>query len=662
MLTRIETDLRAGFYDAINAEIRGLLSPRVRRKPSVWAAEVRVIASGTGVTTNSPICYTHDLMPHCVEPMDAVDDPTVSEIVLWMGIRDGKTNGVCMNVIGRTVTDDPGNICSVHPIDDDADRFSTGDVEPTIEACLEGYFVERRSRDAGRTINFKKFKGGWLRIFSAGSATKFRGTAVKVMCLHELDALDPESIFKAMGRTTGFPDAIVIKESTGTLAAEIDPEGKKVYLSRIEEAYDRGDKRKWFCACRQCGFLQTIKYEQIKYPAGRMDLAKYHCEACDYAHTPAQRWKLCQSGKWYPTAGLTSAQEKDIANNWRHARALEPSVRSYWRNGFNSLLPHGKGFKSKLHEFAAKGEAAQSSVEAKKIWTQEIKAELWTPESQGEQPPQWKPLYEGREDYGLVIPARGLFLTAYADLQLDRIEVGWEAWGKMEENFAMDHVVLNGHIRDREVWQMLRYELARKFKHESGVELSLGMALVDGGSYAEDAYRFFQELAHNPMPGVTGKCRASKGVGQQGHPIITRKMMTIAKNLKGHHIGTWEAKDRIRERLRMEKSSSTNLPDREGVQHFNKQFGEEFFQQLVVERVVVAFERGQEVRKYENEKRERNEAFDIKVGNLAAYRLHPRNLDAIEEEIKERAEIQASPAKETKPPQESRPQVRGWSL
>jgi phage terminase large subunit GpA-like protein len=602
-----------------------------KRRPSIWASEERKIAPGQSPLSSGRIIkYDHAVMPHCVEPMDAADDPAINKIVLWWPIRDGKTIGVCCNIIGRTVTDDPGNIYSVHPIKDDVDRFSTGDIEPMIEVCLSDYFVEKRSRDPGRTITFKKFIGGWLRIVNAGSLTKFRGTSVKVLLLHELDALDPEAIFKAFGRTTGFSDAIIVMESTGTIAPTYDQDGKIIYHSNIHEAYDQGDKRKWFCPCRKCDVLQWLKYDQLWFPSGRMDKAVYLCERCEADHNEAQWRRMQADAKWFPTAGLTSAQGADILSNHHRARAVDRTVRSYWRNGFNSLLPTSKGYKTKLHQFVAEGEGAKTSVTRLMIWKQEIAAELWDPSTEGEAPPPWKPIFDRREDYGLIVPEGGLFLTAFIDCQLNRLEVGWRAWGYNEESWGMDHVVLDGHVRDQEVWMALRQELSRRWEHALGCQIKLGMSFVDGGHYAEDVYRFMQGLARNPVPGVTGRCRASKGVGQHGYPVIDRKWRTVAKALKGYHIGTWEAKDRIYERLRMEPEENDM---REGRMHFNQWFDEEYFKGLTVETVTITYERGQEVRKYVNPQQQRNEPLDIEVGNLAAVRLHPKNFDALKAEL-----------------------------
>ncbi|MEY2500599.1 MAG: hypothetical protein QOI07_933 [Verrucomicrobiota bacterium] len=647
MRAELASELRRNSVRVLNRVASANILPRQKRSPSVWAVEVRVLPAGASpLSSGDPIPYRHNVMPHCVEPMDAADDPSVGKIVLWFAIREGKTSGVCLNIGGRTVTDDPGNIYSVHPTKDDVDSFSSGELEPMIEVCLEGYFVEKKSRDSGRTLGFKKFKGGWIRIVSAGSLTKFRGKSVKVLFLHELDALNPEAIYKAIGRTTGYGDAIIVEESTGTLAPTVDPTtGVKTYNSQIHKSFEEGDQRKWFSECQACGHLQIIRYRNFAWPPGRMDRATWGCEKCEYQHSESEWRRAAQTSQWFPTAGLTEDQVAEILVHHTKAKAKYPHVRSYWKNGFTSLLPTAKGFKTKLHEFVAKGEAAKTSVDALRVWTQEVAAELWDPELEGEPPPAWRPIFDRREDYGLTVPAGGLYMTVFGDLQLNRIELGWRAWGRNEQSWGIDHVVLNGHIRDPEVWQMLRQELARKWAVNVAMpdgsialsEMRLGFGLIDGGHYAEDLYRFFQQLYRNPVPGLNGHLRASKGVGQHGHPIITRKMSTVAKTLKGHYIGTWEAKDRIYERLRMEPEADDT---REGVMHFNKQYGEEYFQQLTAEIVTITYERGVEIRKYVNPKNVRNEALDIEVGNLAALRIYPlteNRWDALEKELQARA-------------------------
>lgn len=694
LLATLTANARAEFLQEWEEDF----APRVKRPVSRWAHECRVISAGTSPLAPHDIPYskTEHLFPHLPEIMDCVDDPAIRIIAYWGSRRDGKTD-LSKNIIGRTVYDCPGNIYDIHPTEDNAALYSETEIEPLIESSMKRFFVDKKSRDSGRTIEFKKFKGGYLRIFSQESASKFHGTSVAVVLFHELDKAKAESIEKSFGRTTGFPNAIIYVESTGTLAAEIDAKtGKKIYRSNIEAIYDQGDKRNWFCQCRVCGSLQRLFYEQIKYPRQRMEDANYICARCDAAHDANQWWKMAAGGKWYPTAGLSPDQLKDIENTHKLARAIDPTVRSYWRNGFSSLLPHHSAFKNKLHEFVSKGEAAKAgTLEAKKIWIQEDKAELFSPEAEGEAPPAWEPIFKSRENYGLIIPRQGLYLTAFVDCQLNRLEAGWRAWGRGEESWGMDHVTLEGNVRTREVWRALALELTRPWNHASGNSVRLGMGFIDGGKWPDDVYNFFVMIAAflssaHPMhqeareffKGVdgsriqqlSGHVRASKGMGQHGHAIVNRKMMTVGKVLKGHHIGTWEAKDRIYERLRncgsgiqhttdtSDSESSGNVPggnargssDDSGMgspndkgaaatMHFNYRYTEEYFQQLTAEQVTITYEKGEEIRKYDNPKRLRNEALDIEVGNLAAFHLHNRNMDALEEELKPQEQQKKTP-------------------
>lgn len=620
--------------DAAHNFLRALaenIAPRVRRSVSKWASEVRVIAAGTSpMTKGSDIRYDHALMPHLVEIMDAVDLPDIRKVVMWLPIRDGKTLGVCSNVIGRTVTDCPDNIYSVHPTEDNADAFSNGDIEPMIEACLSGYFVEKKSRDVGRTIEMKKFKGGWLRIFSANSLNKFAGTSVGVLLLHELDRLNPEAIWKAFGRTTGFQDAIIVMESTGTLSAEITPEGKKVYRSNIEEAYDQGDKRKWFCPCRKCGHLQTLKYEHIKYLPGNISLATYECETCSFAHDSKAWRKMAASGRWLPTAGLSSVQESDILNNWHLARALDPAVRSYWRNGFNSLLPHSKGYKSKLHQFVAEGEAAQKSPVAKQVWLNEVKAELHNPDDEKSPPPAYQPILDGREDYE-VAHLKARVLTAMTDLHGDRLEVEWRAWAKNEESWGMGHFVLFGNTERTEVWDEWTKHLQRTVQHASGATMRLALALVDGGWRVDPILATLARLRANHVPGVSGKIIITKGA-PQWQAVIHKSWATIKDHAKGIHIGTWGAKSLIYERLKW--FSAIEKPDA-GFMHFNKSYSDEFIRQCVSESPVFKIINGMNIETFKNPEGNRNEALDLLVGNLAAFRRRRWDYETIEREMRD---------------------------
>lgn len=605
------------------------------RKPSEWAEEERRIAAGQSpMATFSDISYEHAVMPHCVEPMDSVDLPHVRELVLMWGIRDGKTLGVCMNIMGRTVADKPCNIYDVHPTDDDSARFSESDVEQMITLCLESYFARRKSRESGRTIEFKKFAGGWLRIFSAGSLSKFRGTSVGVLFLHELDALGKESIFKAVNRTQGFAHPIIVKESTPTLAPTQDEKGNVQYRSNIHEAYDQGDKRKWFVPCRECKGMQVIMFGGFRHPEERMDKAAYHCIFCDAAHNENQWRAMQQRGKWFPTAGLSDEQQRQIEKWHTSATPKDPGVRSYWRNGFNSLLPRNETYRTKLHQFVAEEAASHSSREARKTWTNEIAAELWNDDENIQPAPLLQPILDGRELYAHIdstfIPMRGLIVTCFTDLHGNRLEIEWRAWGRDEESFGLGHFVLDGDTNKPEVWEEWTKHLTRKWKHQSGLELGLSFGLADAGWRPDPLASTLMRMQQQNVPGVSGKIRLSIGVGRAGHAIVGNKWGTIGKRYKGVHIGTWQAKELIYDRLAWHGAKEK---PQGGFMHYGTRYSDEFIRQLVIEDPVRKVIQSRDVLTFENPKQLRNEALDLAVGNLAAFRLRLWDFEAVEKEI-----------------------------
>lgn len=651
-----------------------IVPPR-KRKPSEWAEEVRWIPAGGPLSSGKDglhpkdVRFSHEHTPHILEPEDSADDPSVRVIVLWMGVREAKTT-VALNIIGRCVTDSPGGIYSVHPRIDDVEKFSADDAEPMIELSpeLAERFVKKKSRDSGRTIAFKKFAGGSWRIVSAGEITAFRGSTVKVLCLHEADALEVESIYKAFGRTTGLSDAVIVMESTCTSAATEDEHGKKVYHSVIHEWYEKGDQRKWFCQCKHCAKLNVIYYKDFASPGGVMAHTEYICPRCAEAHNERDWYAMSRGGIWFPTAGLSKDQCADIEHESKHAKALQPEVRSYWRNGFTSLLPKGKGYVTKLHEFVSQGEAAKSSIEALKTWTNEVAAELWDANLIGENPPEWQPLRDRAEDYStvekIVVPAGGLVLAGGGDVQKNRIEWTWIAFGREEAAWVIDHMVIDGETDDhsaRGPWAALKRELQRTFAHERGGKMALEIGMIDAGFRSDDVLKFLQT---NP---ASGRLRACKGASTYPAPVVSGWGQIVKgrrgeATLWGHFVGTDIVKDTLYSRLRLVPMADGSLPD--GWIHFGKRLPQSYYEQLTAERVEINIVNGHEERRYRKKSMARNETHDTFVYAYASFRRRRAwDFDAIESELRKNEEPE-------EPEEEIERMVttgrsgfgRGWSL
>lgn len=658
MTPSLRNRLSENCANAFKAAWKSALKFRRIRKPSEWAVEERFLAVGSSPLVETQAKrFTHDSFPHCVEQMDSLDDPSVKFLVIWAAIRDGKTSSVCLSGIGRMVDDTGGNAYSVHPTEDDADKFSEQDLETMIESSpsIREKFVKRKSRDAGRTKGFKKYSGGSIRIVTAGSATKFRGTSVRLMCLHELDALPAEIIAKAEGRVKGYRKGKIIKESTCTSAPELNDKGEiKQYRSNIHEAYDLGDQRNWFCSCKKCGHLQTIKFKQFGCEDGDMAKGHYACEACEYQHSPAEFRTICATGKWFPTAGLTDEEKEDILANFHKAKAKNPAVRSYWRNGFNSLLPHHESYANKIHEYLAEAEDAKRDPQKFKTWQNEIAAELHNPESESEAAPDWQPIYNRRENYAdekgnIIVPRGALWMGIGIDVHPDRIEFGKIGYGRREEAWHLRSGVVWGDKHDEATWTELEGELQRAYTHELGGQLGVGLAFCDCSHGAEQVGRWLLSLRDKGSP-LYRKVFACRGAITFPHPIVVDRHTRLMKNLFGFWVGGDEGKDYIYAKLRAPIITNQIVPD--GFRHYGKNCDRKFFEQLTAEQVSIEFKNGEEIRRYKNPLKRRNEQLDLALYSLAAFKLRQRRIDwdALEKELTVEVKAEKKPAAEKSNP------------
>ena len=591
--------------------------------PEEWAQDVYRLPTGGR--------FRWEFAPYTRAMFKSIFDPNSIETSMQLFSR-GLKSTVILLAIGYVIDQAPRRILSLWPTNGQGEKWSKDNLCGELLNCtpaLNYLGNATGKRITSNTLLHKEFPGGLIDIFGANSPGDMRRAKGSFLYADEIDAIGTEqtdegdqlAIFNKRGDE--YPDTIRVFSSYPSVQG----------LSRINARLKDSDHNEWHSTCLECGGEPFVMHRnQLRYDASSPQGARLECPRCAALLTDRQRYDMAHRqgyDNWQPR------------NPFRGKRGYQANA-LLWPHPIDEKKYPG-GWLQCIAQQEIDAKQSDSPKRSMRVLVNTVDAEPWDPTEDSEKPPEWREIYEARESY-TDAPRDALFLTAFIDVQLNRLECGWRAWGRNEESWGLDHVVLDGHVRTPDVWRSLRKQLARKFPREGGGYLTLGMALVDGGHFAEDVYRFMQELASNPMPGVSGKCRASKGVGQANHPIIDRKWKTVARNLKGYHIGTWEAKDRIYERLKV-KAKDGETP--EGVMHFNQRFGEEYCQQLTVETVAISYERGEEVRKYLNAKQARNEAIDIEVGNLAAFRLHPRNMDALEDELENQQPINAPPPVQT---------------
>ena len=267
-------------------------------------------------------------------------------------------------------------------------------------------------------------------------------------------------------------------------------------------------------------------------------------------------------------------------------------------------------------------EAAQGSDEAIKAFRNTILGETWMETGEA---PDWQRLADRREAWKPgTVPDKGLFLTAGADVQKDRVEVDIWAWGRGLESWLVDHIVIEGGPGDPDCWQTLTDLLGRTWAHESGQHLTVARFAIDSGFETSAVYGWARQVGFAqvaPVKGLEGFNRASPVTGPTYvDATLGGKRLRRGARLWTVATSTFKAETYrfLRQDRPAEEEIAAGAPFPPGTVHLPSWADSEWLKQLAAEQLVtVKGKRG--FAKFEWRKlRERNEALDCRVYARAA--------------------------------------------
>ncbi len=584
--------------------------------------------------------------PYLREIMDCLSPSSLIERVAFMkGAQIGGTE--CgNNWMGYVIHQAPGPMMSVQPTVEMAKRNSKQRIEPLIEESevLRKLVRDPRSRDSGNTVLSKDFPGGVLVMTGANSAVGLRSMAARYLFLDEVDAYpgdvegEGDPITLAMARTRTFARRKVFLVSTPKITG----------MSRIEAAYEESDQRKYWVPCPTCREFQILKFAQLRWPKGDPQSAVYVCENCGQEIRNHQKQSMVARGEW------RAGGKGDGRTAGFHISSLYSPV------GWFSWGDAAKQF-----------EQAQKSSSLLQVFVNTVLGETWTLLGEA---PDWKALYDRREDLKTgIIPRGGLFLTAGADVQKDRIEVEVVAWGRGKESWSVDYRVLEGDTSRPQVWDKLTAMLNETFTSPSGLEVPITQLAVDSGYAATEVYQWARKQGHRVVV-IKGDSRAAALLGNPAPIEIGPLGAKIKRGVKVWPVNSGMAKEELYRWLRLERPTDEDLQQGQafppGYCHF-PHYSEEYFKQITAEQLVTKIVKG--YRRHEWQKmRERNEALDCRVyARAAASRIGlDRYQDKHWQAIEDRMGVPKTPDKPSPPapagsrpkpqPQPRQPRRRTW--
>jgi phage terminase large subunit GpA-like protein len=434
---------------------------------------------------------------------DAITDPTVETAVIMSSTQVVKSLAL-MCALAYWIVEDPGPILLVEPKKDSARDFSKRRLMPLARDCsvLRGR-ISDSTHDGHNTIQSKDFPGGNLLIVSARTPVDLAQHTIRYLVCDEIDKYDEDVGGSVEHQGEGDPIDLAWERAMTfgsrrkrILACSPTVAGQ----SRIGKAWAQSDQRRPWVPCPHCGTMQVLRFRDrdgyhVKWDSGlarelQPATARYYCVKCDKPWTEQERWTACNHHvEW--------RAEKPMIGNRKTA--------GFWVNHLY-VPPTWKTAASISKQFLQ----AKDDRQSLKTFINTVLAEEWVEEGEA---PEKEVLYARREAYQFgdvaVVPQRGLFLTAAADVQENppRLEVEVKAWARNRENWSIGYWILqafheNGQelpVSARELWDKLDELLHREWLHESGHRLPILAICIDTGRNPKPVYEFARRPGHRQL-------------------------------------------------------------------------------------------------------------------------------------------------------------------
>jgi phage terminase large subunit GpA-like protein len=554
-----------------------------------WADAYRYLSRENSA---EPGRWSTDRTPYLREIMRAISDPDVEEVVVKKSARVGYTEGVIGNAIGYFIDRDPSPMLVVQPTVEDAEGWSKDNLTPLIEEtpCLKGKVIDQAAKKTGNTILAKRFSGGSsLKTIGANSPRGFRRHTARVVFFDEVDGYptkgagtEGDQIALGRKRTQTYDNRKIILGSTPTIKG----------ASRIDSAYEASTKARFFVPCPHCKHRQVLEWKNLHWDKTTLDngevvhqpeTAHYLCAKCACIIEERHKPKMVHAGEWIEE------------HPGRH-------VRGFHVNSLVSLF-YGARWETLVREFLD-----ADTPEKLQVWINTVLGEVW--EERGEQADPAS-LAARCEEYpsdaegNTLLPAEVGLLTMALDVQGDRLEYVVKGWGVRMESWLIEYGVLLGDPGQDDVWEEAGVLLRKTYRHAGGGIMKIRATAVDtGGHHSDRASRFARKWQNRSV-------RAIKGASEAKQPIWPEKPSKRNKHgVKLYMVGTDSAKDVVFSRLRRTIPGPTYM-------HFPEGTSDEYFFQLTAEKKVPkVLPGGRRVYIYK-QTRERNEALDLEVYNLA---------------------------------------------
>jgi phage terminase large subunit GpA-like protein len=560
-----------------------LWAPKRPLSVSAWAGKYRRLS---GKTAAEPGPWRNDRIPYLAAIMDALDARHPAPLVVFKKSAQVGGSECALNWVGRTIHQQPASFLFLTPSEKDSRKWVRTRANPMIAETpeLRRIVPLGRKSDGGSTLQEKHYPGGVLFTGSANIPSDVAAISVPYVILDDADRFPPviedegDPVELAKRRTANFVRRKVFEISTPTTEE----------LSRVHADWLTSTQDRYFVPCPDCAHLQYLRFEQLQWPEGRPDLARYACEACGVLIEERSKTEFLARGEWRAQFPEREAEVKGF-----HINALYTPI------GLGETWP----------QHAAAWDRARGNPGKEQVFTNTRLGEVV---KSGKERVEWAAIHSRREPLRLrEIPPGVLVLTAGVDLQADRVEAQILGHGRGESIAVVDYHVMPGDPTRDEIWKTLDDYLAGEMLNSFGVRMRVQAAAIDSGNWQHEVTNFTRTRKSRNIFAAKGSSIASRQpIGKPTMVDVNWRGQTWKRGAEQYQIGVSMLKTVLYRRIQADAKA---LPADRHIR-FPDELPEEYFRQLAAE----VFD----PRKGWTKVHDRNEALDTFVLAMAASLHH----------------------------------------
>ena len=565
--------------------IKGV-KPRERLTVSKWADSNRIL---TSISSNETGLWRTSRTPYLKEPMDCLSLASpISKVVLMFPAQVGKTE-CSLNWLGYIMDHAAAPVMVVLPDLQVRDKWVKQRLEPMLKetTVLAKMLGQLKSRDSSNTQSIKEFPGGIMVLGGANSEASLSSMPIKYIIADELDQFawtlrrgsDPLNLVQE--RQNNFPTRKILLISTPTIQD----------ASRIEEAYEDSDQRRYYVPCPSCEETQPLVWNNLRWNQQLTD-CWYVCECCGHNITENHKTSMLARGYW-------QSQNPDA----------DPTTRGYHLNALYS--PIGLGLR--WLDLAKQWVKVQGSPKDHQDFTNLKLAETWQDRSHAVKP---KHLQELAESWACrTVPEGALVLTAGVDVQKNRLALQILGHGRHNQTYTIDYIEIPGDPERPEVWMALAEKLNTPLENIYGRRMVIQATAIDSGYLTNDVYCFVRSRGARRLMAIKGK-NSPGGLLLAARP--SKQDVTVRGKVVKGGVDLWlvsgdTGKHTLYGRIEKDREASAN----HRFLHFNEDLDEDYYSMLTAETL------DHRTNKWVLRKGRRAEALDTWIYALAAS-YHPQ--------------------------------------